>query len=269
MGGKVKVNFMGNELDRWRETDNTLDAERRRMNAALTEVREARAGVRGKARLIFALDLTASRKASLKKARLATAAMFDTVKAVGEVSVKLVYYRGWQECRATGWHNDPGVLSGCMQRLSCKTGGTQIARVLRFVLAEKEAVSGVVLIVDECEDDAEELAGLAAMLGDKRIPLFVFHECAVGDSSAHPAKPVFERLAAASHGVYSEFDPESALALRELLASVAAFSVAGGNGVEQVEHVTTPEARHLQSRLLMLGAGGKTARGVDVLRGKA
>jgi hypothetical protein len=35
-----------------------------------------------------------------------------------------------------------------MRRLSCETGGTQIARVLRLALAETETVSGVVFIGD-------------------------------------------------------------------------------------------------------------------------
>ena len=143
-----------------------------------------------------------------------------------------------------------------MQRLSVETGETQIARALRRVLErEQEPVSGVVFIGDHCEDDAGELARLAAALGEKHIPVFVFHECADGDRRALEAKRVFEKMAAASSGAYCEFEPDSSAQLGELLSTVAAFSAGGIEGVKQVPQVTTPQARQLRTRLL-LGPGG-------------
>jgi hypothetical protein len=237
-----------------------LDEEWRLMNAALerlgqVEVREQIPARRG-GRLIFGLDLTGSREASLRHARIATAAMFDTIKAIGAVAVKLVYYRGASECRAGEWHDDPCVVSAAMLRLSCKSGHTQIRKVLRHALNEKEPLSGVVFIGDHCEDtdDGYELDDLAVKLGQKGIPIFVFHEVNDQDVFALRATPIFEHMAKVSGGVYAEFKPSSGAVLRELLATVAVFSAAGHEGFKQVGQPLTPEARQLQTRLL-LGPG--------------
>ncbi len=246
---------MSGWLEKQRKDNNALGIERQLMNEALARLRQAESETRARGRLIFALDLTGSREHSLRQARIATAAMFDAIKAIGRVAVRLVYYRGAKECRASEWHDDPGVLAESMRRLSCKTGQTQIARVLRMALAEDEKVSGVVFVGDHCEDDADDLVKLAQTLGQRSVPLFVFHECADHDQHSLKARPVFERMAEASGGVYVEFRPDSGAVLRELLANVAAFSAAGAEGVRQVALPETPEARKLHGRLLLLGSG--------------
>lgn len=223
------------------------------MNEALArlgpiEVKEKRRG-----RLIVALDLTGSREHSLKQAQIATAAMFDTIKALGAVAVKLVYFRGSDECRASQWHSNPDILSAAMRRLSCETGYTQIARVLRLALAETEDVCGLVCVLDHSEDDPAELRELAASLGQRSLPLFVFHECADHDERSLEAKPVFKGMAEMSGGVYVEFKPDSGAVLREMLSNVGALAAAGSEGVRQVALPKTPEARQLQGRLLLLG----------------
>jgi hypothetical protein len=250
---------MINALDRRRDDGKALSPERQRMNEALARLgregmRETR---RRDGRLIVALDLTGSREHSLSEARIATTAMFDAVKSLGAIAVKLVYYRGLDECRASQWHNDPDILSKSMQWLSCEKGQTQIARVLRLVaLGEREPVSGVVFIGDHCEDDAGEVRELAAVLGQRSIPVFVFHECADHDEDSLEAKPLFKALAAATGGVYCEFKPDSGAVLREMLSSVAAFSAAGVEGVKQTALPHTSEARQLQKRLLLSPSHG-------------
>ena len=254
---------MGYDLQRWQQEEKSLALERQRMTEALArlaaiEVRkETRGAVRRSGRLAFILDLTGSRKASLRRARIATAEMFTAVKRIGSVAVRLIYFRGEDECKSSEWESDPEIISRAMQRLSVETGETQIARALRRVLErEQEPVSGVVFIGDHCEDDPAELARLAAALGEKHIPVFVFHECADGDRRALEAKPVFEGMAAASSGAYCGFKPDSSAELGELLSTVAAFSAGGIEGVKQVPQVTTPQARQLRTRLLLGPAGG-------------
>jgi hypothetical protein len=178
--------------------------------------------------------------------------MFAAIKAVGAVALKLVYYRG-DQCKAGAWHDDAEAVSRSMLSLSCKAGYTQIARVLKLALAEKEKLSGVVFIGDHCEDDEPELLHLAATLGKRSVPLFIFHEIVDHDDCALDARPVFERMAKLSGGVYSEFRPDSGAVMRELLATVAAFSVAGPVGVKRVAQPVTAAARQLQGRLLLLG----------------
>jgi len=227
------------------------------MNEALERLQQAewkRNVDRPSGRLIFGLDLTGSRALGLHHARIATAAMFDTIKAIGAVQVKLIYYRG-RECRAGIWHNDPDLVSRSMLALSCESGETQIARLLRAALAEEQKISGVVFVGDHCEDNRPELRNLAQTFGERSIPLFIFHECADDDERSLEAKPVFKGMAEASGGVYVEFRPNSGIVLREMLSNVAALAAAGREGVKQVPLPTTPEARQLQERLLLLPSG--------------
>ncbi len=247
------------DLQKWRQEEKALALERERMKEALARLgaidgRETRRGAGG---LMFGIDLTASREKTLREARIATAAMFDALKSIAanRLALKLVYYRG-RECKASGWEHDPAVLRRAMEKLSCKAGATQIAEVLRLALDEKEPLPGVVFIGDVCEEEPDELAGLAAELGKRNIPLFVFHDYGGNDAEAvERSGPVFELLTELSHGAYCQFGAGSAAALRELLSTVAAFSAGGVEAVKQVHQVTTTEARQLQTRLLLLGAG--------------
>jgi len=132
-------------LEKWSNRDNSLSPERRLMNEALARIGQAeietRAGGRRAGRLVFILDLTGSRRQALRRARVATTEMLTAVKRIGSVAVKLIYYRGRNELKASGWESDPDVLSRVMERLSCEGGETQIGRALRSVLKlEKESV---------------------------------------------------------------------------------------------------------------------------------
>ncbi len=213
---------MSFELDKRRREENAVSAERQLMNKmletlGLVDEKDNEDDPYG-GRLIFGLDLTGSRQASLLQARRATASMLEAIKEIGTVAVKLIYYRGDSECRASEWHDDPDVLSASMARLTCQTGYTQIARLLQLALAEKHKVSGVVFIEETiCEDDAQMLLGLAERLGKTSIPLYVFHECSDFDHRSLKAQPVFKKMANVSGGVYCEFKPDSGAALRELL----------------------------------------------------
>jgi hypothetical protein len=257
---------MGNALEKYRNGNISLSTERRLMNEALARLGAAEMkktsspargqprGAYGKAgRLMVALDLTGSREHSLKQARIATAAMFDTIRVLGVLAVKLVYFRGLDECRASQWHSNPDILGASMRRLSCEAGYTQIARVLRVALAEREFLSGLVFVGDHCEEDSGELLELAAELGRRSGPLFLFHECADDDGRSIDAKPVFKSMAEASGGIYAEFKPDSGVVLRELIESAGAHAAAGAEGVRRVGLAKTPEGRQLQGKMLLLG----------------
>jgi len=248
---------MSGYLDQ-QKANKALDLERQLMKKALARLGPAeskRAGMQSAARLIFGLDLTASREASLNQARIATAAMFDAIKEIGKLAVKLVFYRGADECRQSKWYDDATILCRSMLKLACETGETQIARLLRMVLVETEQISAVVFIGDHSEDDGDELRTLAQMLGQRSIPLFIFHECADSDQCSLNAKPIFKSMAELSGGVYVEFRKDSSAALREMLANVAAYSTAGIEGIGRLALPETSEARQLRGRL-MLGSGG-------------
>ncbi|MDP1881438.1 MAG: VWA domain-containing protein, partial [Bradyrhizobium sp.] len=62
------------------------------------------AGARG--RLVFALDATMSRQPTWDMACALQADMFREAAALGSLDIRLVYYRGLNECRASGWISD-------------------------------------------------------------------------------------------------------------------------------------------------------------------
>jgi hypothetical protein len=59
------------------------------------------AGNRG--RLVFALDATMSRQPTWDMACALQADMFREAAAIGSLDIRLLYYRGFNECRASGW----------------------------------------------------------------------------------------------------------------------------------------------------------------------
>ncbi|MBB6146864.1 hypothetical protein HNQ77_004845 [Silvibacterium bohemicum] len=255
---------MSNEMISRHGTDQTmksLDAKWRLMNAALEKLGQSVTTkplpARRTGHLLVALDLTGSRAESLKQARKATAAMFEAIRAIGSVAVKLAYYRGSCECKAGAWHDDAEKVCRSMLSLSCESGETQIARVLRLALSENEKLSGLVFIGDHCEERPEQLLALAETLGTRSLPLFIFHECADHDAWSLQAKPLFERMAKLSGGVYVEFKPDSGAVLKELLSSIAALSVGGVKAVERMALPTTSEGRQLRGRLLLGSGNGK------------
>src|SRR5271170_6062385 len=54
-------------------------------------------------RLIFALGATMSRQPMWDLAQSLQARMFDVAASLGGLDVQLVYYRGFSECRASGF----------------------------------------------------------------------------------------------------------------------------------------------------------------------
>jgi hypothetical protein len=138
--------------------------------------------------------------------------------------VQLVYYRGLDECRASRWVTDPEQLAKLMTRIDCRSGHTQIGKVLTHAKRETGLlkVAAVVFVGDAFEEEADEVVPLAQQLGHLNAPVFMFQE---GDNRT--VEHVFREIAKASGGAYCRFDSGSADQLRELLKLVATFAVGG------------------------------------------
>lgn len=178
----------------------------------------------GRGRLIFALDATASREPTWDHACRLQGEMFEAAAALGGLDVQLVFYRGFDECKASRWLGAAAELHRAMRSVSCAGGETQIARVLAHALREArlEKVNALVFVGDAMEERPDELNRLAGDLGLLGVPIFVFHEG--GDETAGAA---FRQIARLSGGAYCAFDVGSADQLRQLLGAVAAFAAGG------------------------------------------
>ena len=179
-------------------------------------------GARG--RLIFALDATASREPSWDRACRIQGEMFEATAALGGLDVKLVYYRGFNECKASRWMSNAADLHRVMRAVSCLGGETQIERVLAHALAEtsRQRVGALVFVGDAMEENVDRLCQLAGELGLNGVPIFLFHE---GDNPI--AARAFRQMARLSRGAYLRFDLASADRLKDLLGAVAVYAAGG------------------------------------------
>ncbi len=148
------------------------------------------AGAKG--RLVFALDATMSRQPTWDMACALQADMFREAAALGSLDIRLVYYRGLNECRATGWISDSAQLARLMGKIDCRGGNTQIGKVLSEARREAvaSAVRAVVFVGDAMEEAVREIARLTG-------------------------------------GAWCRFDPGAAAQLRELLRAAAAYAAGG------------------------------------------
>jgi hypothetical protein len=194
-------------------------------------------------RLIFALDATMSRQPTWDMACELQGAMFDAAGAIGGLSVQLVYFRGFGECRASGWVGDTGSLRDLMARIDCRGGRTQIRKVLAHARreADKRPVAALVYVGDSMEEDVDELCGLAGELGLLGVKAFMFHE-----GRDPVAAQAFKEIARLTGGVYLPFDAGAARELKALLGAVATYAA---GGLKALEAAPGEAARRLLSHM--------------------
>jgi hypothetical protein len=180
-------------------------------------------------RLIFALDATMSRQPTWDLAQKLQSEMFLAASGCGGLDIQLVYFRGFGECRASGFVRDGGGLADAMAKISVRGGQTQIARVLRHIKAEQaEApVGAFVYIGDAMEEKADDLARLAGELGLRGVKGFFFQEG--GDALVASC---FKDLARLTGGAYAVFEPGAPGRLAGLLKAAAAYAAGGFAALE-------------------------------------
>jgi hypothetical protein len=200
----------------------------------------------GRGRLIFALDATASREPSWDRACRIQGEMFEATAALGGLDVRLVFYRGFDECKASRWMQNAADLHRAMRAVTCIGGETQIERVLEHAIAEtkRRRVHALVFVGDAMEEDLDRLCQLAGELGLLGTPVFVFHEG--GNASTGAA---FRQIAKVSRGAYLSFDTGSADRLKELLAAVAVYAAGGYRALADYSAKKGGEIRLLTAQL--------------------
>ena len=197
-----------------------------------------RAGATG--RLVFALDATMSRQPTWDMACALQADMFREAAALGSLDIRLVYYRGFNECRATGWISDSAQLARLMSKIDCQGGNTQIGKVLSEARREAvaSAVRAVVFVGDAMEEAVDDLCARAGELGLLKVPVFMFQE---GHDSA--AEQAFREIARLTGGAWCRFDPGAAAQLRELLRAAAAYAAGGREALLRLSKTGAGAAR--------------------------
>lgn len=184
----------------------------------------APADAAGRGRLIFALDATASRRPTWDRACSVQGEMFLEADRLGGLDVQLVFYRGFDECKASRWVGKAAELVKLMVRVGCRAGRTQIHRILRHAINEtgKRRIHALVFIGDACEESIDTLGDLAGRLGLLGVKAFVFHE-----GNDRDAAYAFGEIARLTGGAACRFDASAPAELRALLRAVAAYAAGG------------------------------------------
>jgi hypothetical protein len=196
----------------------------------------------GRGRLVFAMDATMSRQPTWDMALALQGQMFDAVKSIGGLDVQLVYFRGFDECRASKWVADPDALARLMTTVQCRGGYTQIGKVLAHARqeTEKRKVAALVYVGDCMEEQADDLCGRAGELALHGVPVFLFQE-----GHEVSAEQTFREIARLTKGAYCRFDQGSAHQLRELLAAVAVYAAGGRAALQKLGDATRSRGARL------------------------
>ncbi|OMH32800.1 hypothetical protein [Motiliproteus sp. MSK22-1] len=199
----------------------------------------------GRGRLVFAMDATASRQPTWDRACQLQGDMFTQTKGLGGLSIQLCFYRGYDEFRASPWHDSTDRMLKAMLAVKCLGGHTQIQRVLKHALSEhqKQSVQALVFVGDCIEESIDDLCQLAGKLGICGVPVFIFQEG--NDISALRG---FKQIARLSHGAHCHFDSSSPQELGELLSAVAVYA---SGGLKALNHYASqsPSVKQLSHQL--------------------
>lgn len=200
----------------------------------------------GRGRLIFAMDATASREPSWDRACRIQGEMFEATAVLGGLDVKLMFYRGFNECKASRWLATAADLHRAMRAVSCVGGETQIERILEHAIAETrhQKIGALVFVGDAMEENADRLCHLAGELGLLGVPVFIFHE---GDDPG--AARSFRQIAKLSRGAYLAFTLENVARLKDLLAAVAVYAAGGYRALTAYGDKKGGEVRLLTAQL--------------------
>lgn len=175
-------------------------------------------------RLLFCMDATASREPTWDRAAKIQGEMFVAAESLGGLDVRLAFYRGFDDFKASKWTSNGIELARLMARVECLAGNTQIGRV--FALAAEEAqqhkLDALVFVGDCFEENLDSVGALAGQLGLLGVPAFLFQE------GANPvAGRAFAQFAKLTNGRHCRFDASSPDELRRLLGAVAAYAAGG------------------------------------------
>jgi hypothetical protein len=149
-------------------------------------------------RLIFGIDCTESRRAVWARAAEIQVQMFQEVAKIGGLEIQLAHYRGY-EFAVCDWVSDGPALAEKMTAIDCRSGLTQIERLLTHAQHEnaRRKVQALVFVGDSVEEQENTLFAIARELG---LPVFVFQE---GDDPI--VSRVFGEIARLTMGAHCNF----------------------------------------------------------------
>ena len=178
------------------------------------------------ARLIIGMDATAARQASWRAAQMTVDAIFREVP--NGLAVQLAWYG--ESFHRSGWATNAHTLRDTVARVRCQAGATQVVRTLEYAASQAKQsakVAALVLLADSFEEDLEKAKAAARQLRLLGTSVFAFQEGA-NTGAAH----AFDAIVEITGGARVPFDSAAPERLRELLASIAAYTQGGAPALE-------------------------------------
>lgn len=202
--------------------------------------------VQSRPRLVFGIDMTASRQPSIEPAKQLQDVVLRTLP--GELEVALAAHGGEQVHTFTPFTSNPQRLRDLAAGLRCRGGQTRLLEILRRALKQR-GVRCVVYVGDMFEESSSAAAEIAAELAERKIRVIVLHDtslrCESGDAGSYDAAgAVFGMLAARTGGAVLPFDISALEELAKLLEAVAVLAV-GGTEMLAEKQSTMPAAKLL------------------------
>jgi hypothetical protein len=216
------------------------------VDAFLQKATVAKLGSNGRARMIFALDATMSRQPTWDLAQSLQGKMFETTAALGGLDTQLVYFRGFNECRASRFMANGEGMATLMSKIDVRGGQTQIGRVLEHTRDEtrRSPVGALIYVGDALEERVDPLCAIAGEIGLLGVKAFMFHE---GDDPT--AASGFREIARLTGGAYAKFDQSAPARLAALLSAAAAYAAGGKAALEKQAKAGGEAARLLLSQM--------------------
>ncbi|MDC0074244.1 VWA domain-containing protein [Alphaproteobacteria bacterium] len=200
-----------------------------------------------KSRLFFGLDATASREHTWDAASHIQVNMFDVVSKLGGINIQVGCYRGYKEFLVSNWASHSSELISFMTKISCRSGHTQINRILSHILKESanNKVNASIFIGDSIEENPSEILKIGGKLSLLGIPLFIFQE---GNNPL--ATEVFVSLAKITRGAHCNFDNNSPERLEKLLEAVAIYASGGKEAIKRFSRLNGEDLNVITKRLI-------------------
>ena len=175
-----------------------------------------------RARLVFALDATASREAAWEAAQQVTDALFEALP--GQLDVSLAVHGGSAVHTFTDFASDPARLRQRASAVRCIAGTTKLVEILERT-RQHPNVRVVLYVGDTFEEDPSEASRAADALRVRGCRVIVLHDRAGGGDPV--SSVVFEDIARRTHGAVLPFDASSPARLRQILEAVGILAAGG------------------------------------------
>ncbi len=148
-----------------------------------------------------------SREPSWDLAQRLQAEMFDVAAHCGGLDIQLVYFRGFNECRASRFIRTGRASRRRCGKFRCAAARRRSAGCCGHVRSEQAdaPVGAFIYIGDAMEEKADDLARVAGELGLRGVKGFFFQEGANSHAAA-----CFKDFARLTGGAYAAFDTHGA-----------------------------------------------------------